>query len=257
VEEEEAGDGLGDYDSYSLADILAERETEAGVGEQASETEESPVALPGEEEAAEVVEEVGAAADSPVFSADDWRLLLINKQRPIPDDYEPVLGTIKGYMKCDERIIDDLLLMMQGAQDDGINLAIVSPYRDLAYQERLFNRKIDSYMRHGLSYLEAYKQSAHTVTVPSTSEHEIGLALDITSRSHQSLSVAFAETEEGRWLAEHSYEYGFVVRYPEGKEYITSIQFEPWHFRYVGREAARIIYEKQLTLEEFWDRYVQ
>ncbi|MDR0219896.1 MAG: M15 family metallopeptidase [Lachnospiraceae bacterium] len=256
VDEEEAEEGLDNYDSYSLADILAERE-ETGVGEQADEIEDGLEAQPGEEEAAEVVEELEAAADSPVFSADDWRLLLINKQRPIPDDYEPVLGTIKGYMKCDERIIDDLLLMMQGAQDDGVNLVIISPYRDLEYQERLFNRKIDSFMRRGYSYLEAYKQSAHTVTVPSTSEHEIGLALDITSRNYRNLSVDFAETEAGRWLAEHSYEYGFIVRYPLGKEYITSIQFEPWHFRYVGKEAAKVIYEKELTLEEFWDKYVQ
>jgi D-alanyl-D-alanine carboxypeptidase len=258
-EDEEAGEDPDNYDSYSLADILAERET--GTEEQPSEAGDDSEALPSEELAEAAVEEAAATVAENVaeagFFADDWRLLLINKQRPIPDDYEPVLGTIKGYMRCDERIIDDLLLMMQAAQDDGINLVIISPYRDLAYQEQLFNRKIDSYMWRGLSYLEAYKLSAHTVTVPSTSEHEVGLALDITARNYRTLNVGFAETEAGRWLAANSHEFGFIVRYPEGKEYITSIQFEPWHFRYVGREAAKVIYEKGLTLEEFWDKYVQ
>ena len=221
-----------EYDSYTLEDILAERDIM--VSEDI--TEEYDETL--------------------VFSADDWRLILVNKQHPIPEDYEYVLGTISGNMKCDERIIDDLVLMMQRAQTEGVELRIVSHYRDLAHQEQLFNRKIDSYMRRGSSYLEAYKYSAHTITVPGTSEHEIGLAFDITSRNYTSLNAGFADTLAGRWLAEHSYEYGFILRYPLGKEYITGIMFEPWHFRYVGKEAAKVMKEEELTLEEFVEKYV-
>ncbi|MCL2052798.1 MAG: M15 family metallopeptidase [Lachnospiraceae bacterium] len=230
-ENEAETDDLDEYDSYTLEDILAEREINTDMI-----TDENP--------------------ETTQFFADDWRLVLINKQRPIPDDYEYVLGTIKGYMQCDERIIDELLLMMQRAKDEGIELVIISPYRDLAHQEQLFTNKINSYMRSGLSYLEAYRNAAHTITVPGTSEHQVGLALDITSREYRSLNAGFAETEAGRWLAENSHEFGFIVRYPKGKEYITGIQFEPWHFRYVGKEAARIIKEEELTLEEFIDKYV-
>jgi D-alanyl-D-alanine carboxypeptidase len=202
------------------------------------------------------VTEVIADPEVVSFSADDWRLVLINKQHPIPDDSEYVLGDITGSMQCDERIIDDLLLMMKDAQNDGVNLVIISPYRDLAHQEMLFNRKIDSYVRIGFSYLEAYKRASQTVTVPGTSEHQVGLAIDITSRDYKSLNAGFADTKAGQWLNEYSYEFGFIIRYPLGKEYITGIEFEPWHFRYVGREAAKIIKEQQLTLEEFWEKYV-
>lgn len=190
-------------------------------------------------------------AEKAELDKDDWRLLLINKQHPIPDEYEFTLGTIKGNMKCDERIIDDLLQMLQGAKKDGVNLVICSPYRDMNRQEVLFNRKIAAYMKKGMSYMAAYKTTAQTVTVPGASEHQIGLALDIICDSYSSLDAGFGDTEAGKWLAEHSCEYGFILRYPKGKEYITSIEYEPWHFRYVGKEAATQITEEGITLEEF------
>lgn len=200
----------------------------------------------------ESVQEDSAKRDSMVtVDKDDWRLLLINKQHPIPDGYEFNLGTIKGNMKCDERIIDDLLLMLQGAKKDGVSLVICSPYRDMNRQEVLFNRKIQLYMKNGMSYLEAYKTTAQAVTVPGASEHQIGLALDIICDSYSQLNEGFGDTEAGKWLAEHSCEYGFILRYPKGKEYITSIEYEPWHFRYVGKEAAMEITSKGITLEEF------
>lgn len=185
------------------------------------------------------------------LSKDDWRLVLVNKQHPVPDDYTFTLGTIKGRMKCDARIIDDLTEMMKAAKADGINLMVCSPYRDYNRQTVLFNRKIDHYMEKGYSYLEAYKISSMTVTVPGASEHQIGLALDIISSTYYALDEGFGETKAGIWLREHCDEYGFILRYPPGKEYITGIQYEPWHFRYVGKEAAAIIMEQDITLEEF------
>jgi D-alanyl-D-alanine carboxypeptidase len=188
------------------------------------------------------------------LSKDDWRLILINKQHSIPDDYTFTFGTIstlKGTMKCDERIISDLLEMLQGAKDDGINLQICSPYRDMDRQVYLFDKKITTYMKQGMSYMDAYALTAQAVTVPGASEHQIGLALDIVSDSYAYLNEGFGETEAGKWLAEHGCEYGFILRYPKGKEYITGIEYEPWHFRYVGREAATIMTEEDLTLEEF------
>ncbi len=187
------------------------------------------------------------------FDATDWRLILINKQHSIPEDYNFPLGTISGNMKCDERILEDLLAMMQGAKDDGVDLVICSPYRDYNRQTYLFKKKINSYMNLGMSYMDAYKTASLRVTSPNASEHRIGLAIDFYSSTYKSLNAGFAETETGKWLAEHSWEYGFILRYPEGKEYITGIQYEPWHFRYVGLEAATVITNKDITLEEFWE----
>lgn len=191
-----------------------------------------------------------------VFSKDDWRLVLINKQNSIPDDYTFNLGTIKGNMQCDERIIDDLLDMLQAAKEDGVNLMVCSPYRDMERQVMLFNRKINRYMDRGMSYMEAYQLSSEVVTVPGASEHQIGLALDIVCNEYTDLNEGFGETEAGKWLAANSCEYGFILRYPEGKEYITGIDYEPWHFRYVGSDAATLITEQGITLEEFWEDYL-
>lgn len=185
------------------------------------------------------------------LSKDDWQLVLINKHHSIPDDYTFTLGTIKGNMQCDERIIPELMEMLQAAKEDGVSLIICSPYRDINRQQVLFERKIKAYMKQGYSYLEAYQISSQTVTVPGASEHQIGLAIDFLCKGYSSLNEGFEDTEGGRWLAEHSYEYGFILRYPKGKEYITGIEYEPWHFRYVGKEAATIITEDELTLEEF------
>lgn len=202
-------------------------------------------------EANEVTTGSGGAQQASGVSRDDWQLILVNKQHSVPEDYTFTLGTIKGKMKCDARIIDDLMDMMQAAKADGITLMVCSPYRDYNRQTVLFNRKIDYYMERGYSYLEAYKISSMTVTVPGASEHQIGLALDIVSTTYSALETGFGETKAGLWLREHCDEYGFILRYPEGKEYITGIQYEPWHFRYVGKEAAAEIMERDITLEEF------
>ena len=230
--------GMDQADKYVLDEILSEEE------EQQTEEEAEPEP---------------AAEKELSFSAEDWRLVLINKQHPIPDDYEITLGkimTIKGEMQCDERIIEELLAMMQAASQEGVQLAICSPYRDLNRQEVLFNRKIKAYMNKGMSYMDAYALSSQAVTVPGASEHQIGLAIDIVSNTYTNLDEGFADTDAGKWLAEHSSEYGFILRYPKGKESITSIEFEPWHFRYVGKEAAEVIAREELCLEEFWDKYL-
>ena len=238
-EELKNGHGTSAEYQYSLSEILdedtlAEMQTDA---EEAESTEE----------------------ETKGFTIDDWKLILINKQHPLPDDYELTLGnitTIRGTMKCDERIIEDLLAMMQKAAVDNVTLAICSPYRDLNYQEGLFNRKTEAYMKKGMSYMEAYTLASQAVTVPGASEHQAGLAFDIISNEYVTLDEGLAETEAGKWLSEHSYEYGFILRYPKGKEDITGIEFEPWHFRYVGKEAAEVIKKEGLTLEEFWDKYL-
>ena len=111
-------------------------------------------------------------------------------------------------------------------------------------------------MNGGMSYMEAYNLASQAVTVPGSSEHQIGLAIDIICDGYSSLDEGFADTKAGKWLADNSYKYGFILRYPLGKEDITSIEFEPWHFRYVGVDAATVMYENGICLEEFWNTYV-
>jgi len=247
LDDDIAADGLNGYetynvnevDTYSIDEILLEHEEYL----TSRETEE-------------VQETLGPDEESLVFTSDDWRLVLINKQHPIPDDYEFTLTTITGSMKCDERILEDLLLMLQAAKNDNVNLIICSPYRTDASQVSIFERHVRAYMNKGLNYMDSFKLASQEATVPGYSEHQIGLSIDIYTASHMVLDDAYGETEAGRWLAQNCSDYGFILRYPKGKEYITSIGYEPWHFRYVGREAAKIIMSGGITLEEFWDRYV-
>ena len=185
------------------------------------------------------------------FSKDDWNLILVNKQHPVPEDYTFEMGTITANMKCDARILPELFAMLQAAKEDGVNLIVCSPYRDISLQNVLFERKINLYMGQGDNYMEAYKKASQIVTVPGASEHQIGLALDIICDTYTILDEGFGKTAAGQWLWAHSREYGFILRYPEGKEHITGIDYEPWHFRYVGKEAAAIIMDNGLTLEEF------
>jgi D-alanyl-D-alanine carboxypeptidase len=190
------------------------------------------------------------------FSREDWSIILVNKQHPIPDDYEFKLGTISGSMKCDERVITPLRDMVRAAHEDGVNLVICSPYRDINRQTMLFNNKVNRYMDGGMSYMDAYNLASQAVTVPGSSEHQIGLAVDIVTNGYTTLDEGFGETAAGKWLYENSARYGFILRYPKGKEHITSIEYEPWHFRYVGVEAATLITDECICLEEFWNRYV-
>ncbi len=223
-------------DLVSGSDILVDLEVD-------DETEES---LPA------VIKE----SDVDHFSSDDWKLILVNKQHPIPDDYKFVLGEISSGMKCDERVIKPLCDMLKAAKDDGVSLIVGSPYRDINRQTMLFDKKVRKYMNSGMSYMDAYKLSSQAVTVPGSSEHQIGLAVDIITDGYITLDEGFADTPAGKWLADNCYKYGFILRYPAGKEEITSIEFEPWHFRYVGVEAATVMTKNGICLEEFWNKYV-
>ncbi len=239
----DASEYIGDEDAYTLDDILESAEHYT-VGDKNQDNDP------------ETAEGGAGAEETLTFDSSDWKLVLINKQHPIPEDYSFKLGSIKGYMKCDERIIADLLDMMHAAKADGYNLVIKSPYRTDDRQENNFNERIKSYMNQGYSYMDAYKVASRVITIPGSSEHQVGLAIDITSDTYSDLEQGFGETGAGKWLEEHSCEYGFIVRYPENKEYITSIEYEPWHFRYVGKDAATVIMKEGICLEEFWDKYL-
>lgn len=183
----------------------------------------------------------------------DWRLILVNKQHYIPKNYEVSLKSINtnASKQVDERIKEELEAMLSFAREEGIPLMIVSAYRSEERQTSLFNTKIRKCMSRGMSYMDSYSEASGSVTPPGTSEHQLGLAVDILGSGQSGLTEKFSETEGGIWLKNNCADFGFIVRYPEGKEDITGIIYEPWHFRYVGREHAQKIMEKGITLEEY------
>ena len=192
--------------------------------------------------------QVPAVPDDP---DEDWLLLLVNPWNAMPEEYIPTLKQLNGGHAVDERCYEDLQAMMDACREDGFSPLICSSYRTQKKQESLFQNKIDRLMATGLSQEEARVEAAKVVAVPGTSEHQLGLALDIVDMNHQILDESQEETDTQQWLMAHSWEYGFILRYPNDKSEITGIIYEPWHYRYVGRDAAREIYEQGVCLEEY------
>lgn len=184
-----------------------------------------------------------------------WYLRLVNKDHPMTEADVPEVATetvdTNGY-EVDARIMADLEAMFADARAAGKNPMICSAFRAWDLQVSLYENKIKRVMQEdGLSYEDAAVKAATVVAKPGTSEHQVGLALDIVSSEYQELDEAQMETEDQKWLMENSWKYGFILRYPMDKSEITGVIFEPWHYRYVGKKAAKEITEQNLTLEEY------
>ena len=184
---------------------------------------------------------------------DMWCLILTNAEYPVPEDYAVTLRDVPGTdQKVDERIYEPLMNMLEAMKEAGLSPVVCSGYRTLDKQEKLFNRKVSAYVKKGRSKEESYTLARQTLSIPGSGEHCLGLAVDFYTRSYHQLERAFEKTPEGKWLREHAQDYGFTLRYDEGKEEITGIEYEPWHFRYVGVDVARYLKEHNLSLEEFY-----
>ena len=184
-------------------------------------------------------------------SVNDWNLILVNKENPIPENYSVNIVKIEDNFEVDEKIKESIERMLADARASGINPEICSAYRSTKYQTTLYNNKINEYLGKGFNREQATEQASKWVTTPGTSEHEIGLSLDIIDNSYQILDENQENTPVQKWLMEHCYEYGFILRYPTEKRDITKINYEPWHYRYVGVKDAMIIKEKGYCLEEY------
>lgn len=182
---------------------------------------------------------------------EDWKLLLVNPWTPLPEGYTVNLKRLANGLQVDERIYDDLNAMLIDCHKAGLSPVVCSAYRSHATQVRLHNNKIARLRAAGYSRDAAVKEAGRWVAVPGTSEHETGMALDLVSRSYQLLNERQENTPEQKWLMEHCWEYGFILRYPKDKTEITGIGYEPWHYRYVGRETAARLHESGLCLEEY------
>lgn len=182
----------------------------------------------------------------------EWNMMLVNKDHPLDENYTFTQKTLPGYsMTIDERVYEPLLTMLDAGTQEGCRFVICSAYRSFARQTQIYNSHISNYRSWGYSYEKAKELTELSIAVPGSSEHQTGMAVDIVATYYQQLNDNFANTKEAQWLKEHAHEYGFILRYPKDKTDITQITFEPWHFRYVGKEAALEVYELGVCYEEY------
>lgn len=191
----------------------------------------------------ERIPNVNVSNDNNVANQKDWNLLLVNKWNKIPENYKPDLVEVPGGEKIDKRIYEPLMKMLEDAKEEnwGELPMVVSGYRTYEKQQELYDDKIKDYKNKGYSEEKAKEEAEKWVAVPGYSEHQLGFAVDINGATYD---LYF-------WLQENSYKYGFIFRYPGNKTDITGTAEEVWHYRYVGEEAAKEIYEKGICLEEY------
>lgn len=186
----------------------------------------------------------------------DWRLILVNPKHMLPEDFYVDTAEI-GFadddeMLIDERIADLLDEMLYDCREAGCSPVVRAGYRSQATQEYLYEEKIQEWIDdEGYSREEAEEVASTIVAYPGTSEHQLGLSADIADRDFPYLNASQADSPTQQWLMEHCQEYGFILRFPDGKSDLTGIIFEPWHYRYVGKEAAAEIMERGICLEEY------
>ncbi|MBE6758295.1 MAG: D-alanyl-D-alanine carboxypeptidase family protein [Ruminococcaceae bacterium] len=180
-----------------------------------------------------------------------WNLRLVNGWNPLPADYdyEANLVDFGGGRMVDSRAAEALQKMLTAGKAHG--LRPVSLFRAYDLQVKLFNNEVADWKKAGFSQAEAEQKASTEVARPGTSEHHTGLAADILSDGVYSLEESFEDTEAFKWLKAHCAEYGFILRYPKEKEDITGVIYEPWHYRYVGVEAATAIMSRGICLEEY------
>ena len=179
-------------------------------------------------------------------------LLLVNPWNAVPEDYAVSLVSIGDGESVDQRCYGDLMQMLDDCAVYGnAQPYVCSSYRTNDTQTRLYENKVDRLIAQGYSPSDARTEAAKAVAIPGTSEHQLGLAVDIVDLRYQVLDAGQEDTATQQWLMQNSWKYGFILRYPNDKTAVTGIIYEPWHYRYVGRENAKAIYESGLCLEEY------
>lgn len=179
-------------------------------------------------------------------------LTLVNAGHPLTDGYRPETCELPNGMNIDKRAYGDLMEMISEGERGGLDFVICSAYRSYEKQQELYNNKVTRVQQElGMSYEDALEEAKRTVALPGTSEHNLGLAADIVAYGYQQLDNGQLDTQECKWLMENAWKYGFIMRYPADKKDVTHIIFEPWHYRYVGRDAAKAMRESGQCLEEY------
>lgn len=180
--------------------------------------------------------------------SEEWNLIVVNRWNELPEDYEVELTELSNGQMVDSRIYPYLQEMFDAARTEDVYPVVREGYRTAEEQQEILDDKIQTYINQGYSQSRAEKTAKEWVALPGTSEHQLGIAVDINAdKSKCSNEEVYA------WLAENAYKYGFILRYPMGKQEITGTSYEPWHYRYVGIEAAYEINERGICLEEYFE----
>ncbi len=187
------------------------------------------------------------------FTSTGAEIIMVNPWNAIPEGYEVELDYFSnvggGYIAAE--CMGALQKMWDACLEAGHRLSFCSGYRTHEYQTRIFNNWLNMLMGYGMSYEEAYNATKMEIAVPGTSEHQLGLAVDLTDYDYRGLDAQQAQTATQKWLMENCWDYGFILRYPEGSTEVTGIIYEPWHYRYVGLELAQEMKSLGITLEEY------
>ena len=219
------------------------------ISAHSEESQDSSSAIVAESESKVIV--------TPVASSADWNLVLVNRENQLAEEIVMELYLTESGYQIDSRIQEPYLQLMEAGKAAGMDFTMISGYRSIEQQQTNYDVNYQNYLASGLSEEEARTKTEEYIALPNASEHITGLAVDITSTAlanQEGNSGLFPDLEnypEGLWLKENAPKFGFVLRYPKEKEAITGINFEPWHFRYVGIENAMYMTEKNLTLEEY------
>ena len=217
------------YDSQALIDeyeqIAIEKEIVLPTPEPTPEPDPTPTPAP----------------DWPDVDVSSWEFLLANKDNSIGEYKPPATKYFDGCL-MDSRIVEAAKALTQAARGQNYSVYLTSGYKTYAEIQTAYNKAGEG------------TRTAETAA-PGTCEHQTGLCIDFLSTKNGAKDASAADTPISGWLERHAHEYGFILRYPEGKEDITGVEYSPWHYRYVGVEAATYIMEKDLCLEEFLELY--
>ena len=185
---------------------------------------------------------------APRVDISSWQFTLASANHPIGQYVPPELATLEGDRQFDSRAVVSLQNFIDAARAEGLSVCLASTYRPYTEQQYLFACKTEE--------CGGDAEAAARIVLPAgTSEHQLGLAADITDRFYDRMTYDLENTALFQWMVAHCAEYGFILRYPADKQEITGVMYEPWHFRYVGEEAAAYIMEHGLCLEEFLELY--
>ena len=177
----------------------------------------------------------------------DWRVVLVNIDNPLPENFKIELANVGGNKEFDARAANELITMIKAMKAAGVpNIWIQSAYRTPEYQDNLYNNKVQDFIVMGKNQVDAERLASKWVNKSETSEHNLGLAVDFNN-----VKKEFENTREFAWLVKNAEEYGFVLRYKKEKQSITKVNYEPWHWRYVGQEHAKKMNELDMCLEEY------
>lgn len=244
-----AGNGIyyGIKDTRQFDTVQQENET----GRQGSMTQVT------EQMATEQTSEQSMTEDAMVKVLEERRknplLLLVNKTHELSEDYDVTLATLPDGHQVAEPVYDDLMDMLSDAEEAGYSVIVASAYRTRQRQEQLLQQEIRKNRWNGMTQEEAEDDALLTVAPYGYSEHETGYAVDLVASNNQMLDDTQETTGANIWLRRNCQQYGFILRYPKGKEDITGYSYESWHFRYVGKEAAQEMSAEHMTLEEYLD----